>query len=199
VTDVELLRVYRSDAPFTDVTGRTPLTTLTNPVATSFADPTAAHGVVHHYAVTAVDHAGNELLAVTSAATPLPGGDLYTVSPCRVLDTRSPEGPFGGPALASGQPRSFALTGRCGIPPTARAVVTNLTVVSATASGNVKVYPGGVPAPISSAINFQADATRANNGIFAVQEDGTATLIMQAGLPAGATAHVVLDVMGYFE
>jgi RHS repeat-associated protein len=199
VTDVALLHVFRSDAPFTEIAGRTPLATLTDPLATSFADPTAVHGVVHHYAVTAVDQAGNELQAVTSAATPPPGGDLYTVAPCRVLDTRDPQGPYGGPALGAGQPRAFPLVGRCGIPATARAIVANLTVVAPTAAGNVRAYPGGIPAPTASVINFPADIVRANNAILGIQQDGTGTLILQAGQPAGATVHVLLDVTGYFE
>ncbi|HEX5856229.1 MAG TPA: hypothetical protein VFZ57_11470, partial [Thermoanaerobaculia bacterium] len=30
---------------------------------------------------------------------PLPPARLCTVAPCRVVDTRNPTGPFGGPAL----------------------------------------------------------------------------------------------------
>jgi hypothetical protein len=136
-----------------------------------------------------------------SFATPAApqGGDLYTIAPCRVLDTRDPDGPFGGPALTAGQPRSFALAGRCGIPATARAIVANLTAISATATGNIKAYPGGVPAPIASAINFPAGAVRANNAILMLQANGTGTLVLEAGLPAGGTVHVALDITGYFE
>ena len=199
VTDVAHFHVFRSGSPLTNVTGLTPLVILSGPLATSYADTTAPHGVVHHYAVTAVDHAGNELTAVTSAATPPPGGDLYTIAPCRVLDTRNPAGPFGGPALVALQPRSFAVAGLCGIPATARAIVANVTVVSATSAGYVKAYPGGIPSPTSSTISFPAGAVRANNGILGLQNNGSGTLIFEASMPAGATVHVVLDVAGYFE
>ncbi len=199
VTDVAQIRVFRSSNPFTNTTGATLLATLGNPLATSFVDTFVPHGVVHHYAVTAVDRAGNELTAVTSVATPPPGGDMYTVAPCRVLDTRNPAGPFGGPALVALQPRSFAVASLCGIPATARAIIANLTVVSATAAGYVKAYPGGIPSPLSSAIHFPVGAVRANSGIFGLQDSGSGILILEADMPAGATAHVVLDVAGYFE
>lgn len=199
VTDLALLRVYRSTAPMTDVTGRTPLAILTDPLATSFADTAAAHGIAHHYAVTAVDHAGNELRAVTSVATPPPGGDLYTLSPCRILDTRNAQGPYGGPALVNGQPRSFALAGRCGIPATATAIVGNLAVFSPPADGFLKGYEGGVASPNASALFFATNIVRANNVVLKVQGDGTGTLVLEAVLPAGVPVNVFLDVSGYFE
>ncbi len=42
---------------------------------------------------------------------------FYTVAPCRVLDTRNADGPFGGPFLAADQARSFAIpSSPCGAP-----------------------------------------------------------------------------------
>lgn len=39
------------------------------------------------------------------------------VTPCRVVDTRNPDGPFGGPPLQGGTQRSFAIpSGNCNIP-----------------------------------------------------------------------------------
>jgi hypothetical protein len=48
-------------------------------------------------------------------------GNLFTLAPCRVLDTRDAAGQYGGPALVAGQSRAFTLAGRCGIPASARA------------------------------------------------------------------------------
>jgi YD repeat-containing protein len=199
ITDVAFFRIYRSESPFAEVTGRTPIANLNSPVATSFDDSTAAHGVMLHYAVTAVDLAGNELKAVSSVATPPPGGDLYVVAPCRVLDTRNPSGPFGGPALVALQPRSFSFAGRCDIPATARAVVANVTVVGPTASGLVKAYPGGIASPLVNTVNFSAGQVRTNNGLLVLQPGGSGALVLEAVMPAGASVHVAIDISGYFE
>ncbi len=42
--------------------------------------------------------------------------DFYTLSPCRVVDTRNPAGPQGGPALPAHASRTFTLAGQCGVP-----------------------------------------------------------------------------------
>ncbi|HKD10473.1 MAG TPA: hypothetical protein VKE50_00285, partial [Thermoanaerobaculia bacterium] len=46
---------------------------------------------------------------------PLP---FIGLTPCRIADTRGNgfSGAYGPPALAAGSPRSFTLSGRCGIP-----------------------------------------------------------------------------------
>src|SRR4029077_15686534 len=57
----------------------------------------------------------------------LNGSHLYTITPCRVADTRPPNGAHGGPSLPSGTARLFTLPGRCSIPPAARSIVANIT------------------------------------------------------------------------
>jgi endonuclease I len=124
-------------------------------------------------------------------------GSFYTVTPCRVADTRNPDGPYGGPVMTSGVPRSFTLEGQCGIPATAEAVSVNITVVSPSADGHVTLYPGGQTPPQTSSINFAASQTRANNAILPLSADG-----MLAALPvlgAGQQVHFVIDVNGYFD
>jgi hypothetical protein len=69
--ELDHFNVYRAPAAFSDVTGMTPIdSSLTDPAATSFTDATPDPAQGYHYAVTAVDHAGNEDPAVASAATP---------------------------------------------------------------------------------------------------------------------------------
>src|SRR5260370_23571828 len=47
--------------------------------------------------------------------TPPPPPPLfYTLAPCRVIDTRNPAGPYGGPALLSEATRVFSMAGQCG-------------------------------------------------------------------------------------
>jgi Tol biopolymer transport system component len=125
---------------------------------------------------------------------PLPGRDLFTATPCRVLDTRQQ-----GPALTSGVARTFAVEGLCGIPATARAVVVNVTVVQPSGAGHVVLHPGDLASPLTNTINFTAGATRANNAVLALAFDGTGTLAATPAVAGGGTIHLILDVSGYFE
>jgi hypothetical protein len=137
-------------------------------------------------------------LAVGGLGPPLSPGptSLYTLTPCRAFDTRSPAGEFGGPALAAQAERTFALAGRCGIPASARALSLNVTVTGATATGNVVLFPGGSFPPSTSTLNYAAGATRANNAIVGL---GASASIRVRANQASGSVHVVLDVNGYFE
>src|SRR5207237_1184647 len=59
------------------------------------------------------EYHGQKIGKVTPPA-PTPGAFLYTLTPCRILDTRNPEGPFGGPALANNTARLSTLAARSG-------------------------------------------------------------------------------------
>lgn len=126
------------------------------------------------------------------------GAKLYTLSPCRALDTRDPAGPYGGPPLAAAVPRSFALAGRCGVPADAVAAAVNVTVVNATNAGDLRIFPTGIAAPGSSVINFGAGQVRANNAILALTGTPAGSVTVQPDLAAG-TVDLVLDVSGYFK
>jgi hypothetical protein len=129
-------------------------------------------------------------------SSPPVASKFHTLAPCRILDTRLAPGPYGGPPLAPGTPRSFVLTGQCGIPPTAKSASVNLTVVSPPVTGNLIAFPAGSPAPETSVLNFTAGRTRANNAVLALSAAGAVTL--QSNVPAGSI-QVVLDVTGWFE
>jgi streptogramin lyase len=126
---------------------------------------------------------------------PPPAAHFYTITPCRLVDTRNPAGPLGGPALAANATRLFNLAGSCGIPSTARALVVNVAVTGATAQGHLRLFPGGLPVPLVSTINYKANQTRANNAVVGL---GAGTLEIYCGQGSG-TAHVILDVSGYFQ
>ena len=59
------------------------------------------------------------------------GRMFYTLTPCRVSDTRNPDD---GPPIIPGVPRDFQVAGRCGIPVDVAAVVLNVTVVAPTSN-----------------------------------------------------------------
>jgi len=145
-------------------------------------------------------------LSVGSLLLIVPAGDLawaqapplyyYSVTPCRLLDTRLPGQ---GPALTSGVSRVVTATGAsCGIPAIAGAIAVNITAVGSTDAGNLRLYPGDGAVPTTSALNFAAGQTRANNGVFALAGNGTGTLAILATVIGAGTVHVVLDVTGYF-
>jgi hypothetical protein len=118
------------------------------------------------------------------------GANYFTVTPCRVLDTRTTQ------PLATGVDRTIPVTGACGVPATAKAVSLNITVADPTAGGFVKLFPAGGAPPITSAINFSTGQTRGNNGIYGIGAGGA--LVGRYG-PVTGTTHLILDVTGYFE
>ena len=124
---------------------------------------------------------------------------FYTVTGCRLIDTRGPDGPLGGPALApSGVlDRIFAVTGTCGIPPEATALSVNVTALSGPGGGMLSIYQGDGALSGTSTISFAAGQTRANNALLQLATDGSGTI--KVNNTAAAPVHLVLDVNGYFE
>jgi hypothetical protein len=120
--------------------------------------------------------------------TYLPWTGAYMLPPCRVLDTRTPDGVLGGPALSPRAWRGFQITGTCGIPSGAVAVIVNAAVTSPTAPGTIQIE--GI-----DFLSFSAGQTRANNGFVLLNQFGE---IYFLNTSAGS-AHVLLDVTGYFR
>lgn len=125
------------------------------------------------------------------------GGPLASLNePARVLDTR-PGGATrdgqqaGGGARAANSVLRLAVGGRVGVPPTATAVVLNITVTGAEAAGYLTAYPSGVSLPSTSNVNFAAGQTIPNAVVAGVGPDGSVCLF------TSATTHVIVDVTGY--
>jgi hypothetical protein len=121
---------------------------------------------------------------------------FYTVAPCRVADTRNVLGPLGGPALAGGSSRTFRIGGQCAVPVGARAVSLNVAVTQPSAAGDLRLHPASTPLPLVSSLNFSAGQTRANNAVVSLSDAGDLAVACAEG--AGNTAHLILDVNGYF-
>jgi serine protease len=182
-----------ANGTFSNPSSRTPIWTA--PVNTTDAPLPCLIGV------TASDGQISATSSFVETVQPVPpqtAADYWTLTPCRLFDTRDPTGPFGGPILASGVVRSFALAGRCGIPASAMAISVNLTSVTPTALGYLKVYPGDAGTVSTSALNFGAGQVRGNNAIVPVAADGSGTVNVLPFLSDGGTVHAVLDVNGYF-
>jgi hypothetical protein len=119
------------------------------------------------------------------------GRAFYTLSPCRVFDTRD------AMPMAANETRAFQVAGTCGIPAGAVAVSTNLTAVAPRAAGFLAVFAGdAIQAPTTSSLNFAAGQVRANNATIGLGADGTIKIL--AALAQGTT-HVLLDVNGYYR
>ena len=129
----------------------------------------------------------------TVTAPPSAGLGFYTVSPCRLVDTRGAQ----GPAIAAGASRTFTFAGACGLPSGAKSVSLNVTVVAGSTGGNVVVYPGDLAAPGTSTLNFVAGQTRANNAVMGLATNGAGTVGVKNR--AAAAVHLVVDVTGYFQ
>ncbi len=163
--------------------GSTSLTAVTGPHATGLADVT----------VTIPGPASATLGQGFFYAPPPAATSYYTVTPCRLLDTRTPTY---APALAPSERRVWTVTGRCGIPAAASALALNITVVAPTASGFIRLAPGNGLTE-SSAINFRTGQTRGNNALIMLSTDATGGIAATNG--STGTVHLILDVAGYFQ
>jgi hypothetical protein len=128
---------------------------------------------------------------------------LFPLTPCRVVDTRNPAGPTGGPTLNANTQRSFPIKGACGVPMTAQAVVFNVTVVEPTDLGDLRMFPAGTTAPLASVINWvPTDFAVANGALIPLGDDGLGhhvTVLVDMIPGSKGQVDLVLDVTGYFQ
>ena len=117
---------------------------------------------------------------------------FYSVAPCRIVDTRGAN----APALVANQTRTFQVASKCLVPPTAWAVSLNLTVTAPTSAGDLRVFPAGSPLPSSSALNYGAGQTRANDAVLSLNGGGQLAVLCEQ---QSGQAHFILDVNGYFQ
>lgn len=134
------------------------------------------------------------ILPVGSGPPPPSPTSLYTMTPCRIVDTRSANGLLGGPSLAAGATRSFTLTNTCALPGTASAVSVNATIADATRTGSVIVYPGNGAAPGTNTVSFKPGVNRANNVLV-----GLTGGVLSVTNTSTGTVNLILDVNGYAQ
>ena len=72
----------------------------------------------------------------------------------------------------------------------------NLAVTQPATPGNLRLYPADQTVPSTSTLNYVAGQTRANNAIVGLSPSGALAVRCTQ---ASGTAHIVLDVNGYFE
>ena len=107
------------------------------------------------------------------------------MAPCRLLDTRYPNGPFAGPTFTPGAVRTFNVpAGGCGVP-NAAAYSVNFTLVNYVGtSGYITAFPAGGTPPGVSTVNFgsglpinNAAIVPTTNGSFEIYATGTTDVI----------------------
>jgi hypothetical protein len=122
---------------------------------------------------------------------------LATIEPCRAFDTRSESGgDTAAPALGAHERRVLHLAGRCGVPAEAAAISANITVVGATAQGDLRIVGGHLPDTVTSALAIPVARARANNAIIQLSADGDSTIAVTND--SSGTVHVIVDINGYF-
>ena len=115
---------------------------------------------------------------------PTASATFSTVIPSRAIDTRTS-------TPVTGAARTVDLSGL--IPPTATAVVLNLTATNPSANTFVTAAPHGSPQPNASNLNLVVGQTASNSATVAVSPDAKIDLYNAHG-----TADVIVDVFAYF-
>jgi hypothetical protein len=129
---------------------------------------------------------------LTTGVSTSTASSFVPVTPCRVVDTRNASGALGGPSIASGASRDFAIpNGSCGIPANATAYSLNVTVVPQGPLGYLTVWPTGLPQPLASVLNSDG-RIKANAAIVPAGSNGAVSVF------ATNTTDVILDIDGYF-
>ena len=174
--------------------------------ATSFTVTTPAHAAGQVQAQVA-DSLG------TSALTPGAGyvyaslAGYVPVKSFRILDTRSRTCiQCGVGALGAAVTRTLQITGVAGlpsgsdpIPPTATAVVVNMTAVNDNTFSLLTVYPNGTGQPKASNLNFPAHSATANLVTVTLGQNSPSDANREVNIyNAQGTVDVVADVEGYF-
>jgi hypothetical protein len=159
----------------------------------NFAADTAIANVV----ISKVSAAGTVCLYVGDSSVHLltdvngffPAGSSYqTVAPTRLLDTRS----FGGASVA-GTVITVPVAGRAAVPSGVGAVVLNVTALDGADPGFVTVYACDETRPVTSNVNFAADAAVANVVVSKLSAAGTVCLYI-----GDSSVHLLTDVNGFF-
>ena len=120
--------------------------------------------------------------------------DFRTLSPERLLDTRSGVGHPPAGLVPAGQVVELKVTGvgSSNIPADAGAVVLNVTATQAQQAGFVTVFPCGEARPTAASLNYPAGGTINNAVISKVGAGGKVCLYTQRA------THLVVDVNGWF-
>jgi hypothetical protein len=138
----------------------------------------------------------NVILDIDGYFAPSTGSTLqfFSLTPCRVLDTRGANGSLGGPNLTGGDERDFpVLSSNCNIPSNAKAYSMNFTVQPVSGPlVYLTVWPTGQSQPLVSTLNNPTATTVANAAIVPAGNGGGISVY------ASQDTKLIADIDGYF-
>ena len=115
------------------------------------------------------------------------------ITPCRIVDTRTPNGSFGGPAIAGGATREFVIPNSvCGIPSNVASYSMNVAVIPHGTLGFLTLWPSGQPKPLVATLNSIDGRVKSNAAIVPAGSNGAVSVF------ATDTTDLILDINGYF-
>jgi hypothetical protein len=121
---------------------------------------------------------------------------LYTITPCRVADTRTGSGfsgAFGAPNLSADVTRTLPMPSSvCSLPATALAYSLNIGVLPLVPLGFLTVWPAGSALPGVATLGSASGLSVANAAIVPAGTSGAISLY------ANANTNVIVDSNGYF-
>ena len=155
-----------------------------------------ANGRVNLFNSTGSTSVVADVVGYYTTQQPTAGGKFTSLTPSRVLDTRSGVGRGGVVGVVpGGQAIDVDVTGVGGVPETGvTAVALNVTVDQPTGPGYITTWPTGEPRPNASTHNFTQGLTVANLVLAKVGADGRVSMFNSFG-----QTHLVADVIGYFS
>jgi hypothetical protein len=145
------------------------------------------------FAATSTTHLVLDVNGYFVLATDPTGLAFYSVTPCRIVDTRNPTGALGGPSFSAGQSRTFPIqTSACNLPATAQAYSLNFAAVPSGPLGYLTAWPTGQAKPLVATLNAPTGTVVGNAAIVPAGTNGSIDVF------ATAVTDVVIDVNGYF-
>jgi hypothetical protein len=171
-----------------------------------FGDGTTGKGVApsrtypapgtYQVKLTVTDDDGGVSILSKSFDVAVKGGNLTSVVPARVLETRPGEKTVDGLAqgigiVAADQTVTLKIAGRAGVPNDADAAMLNIAAVFPAANGYLTVYPCNEPRPLAANVNYQPGGVYPNAVLAKLDPNGNTCIYTKS------TTHIVADINGY--
>jgi hypothetical protein len=164
-------------------------------VANMVITAVGADGKVLLYNHTGSTHIVVDLLGIyDDSDLPVFGGQFTGAVPVRALDTRDASSPTVGQPVGQGQALVLPIAGQVGVPPSANAVVVNVTATEPTSASFLTVWATDEERPRASNLNMERGQTVPNLAVIPLAIDGSISIYNHGG-----SAHVVVDVVGWYR
>lgn len=155
--------------------------------------PAGTNGAVSVYA----SDTTNVVIDYSGYFAPASQGSLqfFPLPPCRVVDTRGPNGPLGGPSLQANQERDFPLLQSPCIPAGIGAIAYSLNFAAVPMNGALNyltAWPTGESLPLVFTLTDPTGTVLADMGIVAAGVNGSISVY-----PSDNT-NLIIDINGYF-